>query len=224
MSVADLAQQFDLRVTTDRWTSFVAFADEFIEEVSSTQSDIDRETATKIMIGEMMRGDQKPYARMIASEFVAILGPRVTALEFPVKQLMESAPGSPAYMTAASLAGSLSQPAGDTSVTFHEGAPSKAAELFNPYMNDPFIAQLANAGPAAEGFAFDQATPNLKNLRGFGDLQAGDCLFRQQKAIWPWNPFRDFGHAAIYLGCDDPLRVKDCKAHLVVHVVNAKPP
>ncbi len=85
-------------------------------------------------------------------------------------------------------------------------------ELFSADRNLNLLAPGANV-----------VVPRLADIGTHWGLTPGDVLFRRQTKTF-WNPFRDFGHAAIYVGMldrgADPL---DCRNHAIIQVMNAAP-
>lgn len=228
MNLIQLIESFEERVVQDKWSAFVAYAEEFDTAVEELQNNESRDEvagvlkkASQMMVYEqMLNSERLPFARIVSTEFIQLLSPDYALLEDAVQQLFSDHENEVAYRTAASLAASLMETAQEP-LAFNVLGIGEVNKLFTSFIN-LYESFGRHTSKPQENIVKVRMHINLQKYRTIQGLQPGDCIFRRQSP-GIFNPFRDFGHAGIYLGCDDPdADINDCASHKIVHVVSEK--
>lgn len=232
MSLRDLVLQLESRTDRAEWSAFLEYADTFFGELGgsreSKNSTTDERDASQVLLHDYIgNAESSLFARYVATEFVSFLRLSLNDLERVIAALYERRQQASEKSVAASLAASLVHP-----VTANVGAVAARNEMGrDTYRNvfGRFVETDAYFRGLVEDITSVSTAPSqppvyLAGYRTIGNLKPGDCLFRRQTTSLLGNPFRDFGHTGIYLGCDSiGANVGDCINHKVVHVVNAIP-
>lgn len=228
MNLQKFLNEFGERVAGPEWFPFVGFVDSIHAELDTmTPSDEDRRqlmiAQESLQYGYLENRQRDLFSRLIAAELLVLLVIDLLRLEDSVTRLLEraQAPQDDDYIVASSLAGHLISAVGTSTVDVVVGRRNReiASRMFSLVENKGAElmsrAQLQPAPPIP---------PALSSIKTLPQMLPGDCLFRRQTKPWSGNPFRDFGHTGLYIGCIDPaLDPNDCANHVVVHVVSDKP-
>lgn len=228
MKLQQLIGQYNDRVVGPDWYPFVGYMDSIYAELNQKSTiEADRHellgAQEKLQYGYLIDRDRTLFQRLIAAELLSQLAIDMSVLEQGVSILLDSAQQeqNDDYLVAASLAAHLvhaidTQPKIESIVGFmRKESERKIFEL-----RERIVIALLRRRPILAA----PDPPDIRTARTMSGLLPGDCLFRRQSRPWYGNPFRDFGHAGLYIGCVDPTDdVSDCSNHVVIHVISDKP-
>ena len=230
MNLRIYLDQFDEQLARADWYSFVGFIDSIHAELTTlSPSTADRQellSAQEILLYRYIEDSNRQlFPRLIAAELIALLGIDLDSISRMATRLLGRTRnlGDSNFIVVSSLSAHLL------------GAletPSRVDQIFGR-QGHTIVSGLAEAVQVREssftlnalGSPTAQVAPDIRAITTLPGLLPGDCIFRRQTVPWHGiNPFRDFGHAGIYVGqVDSSLDPNDCNSHVVVHVVSAKP-
>lgn len=226
MRLEHLLNQYNDRVAGPHWYPFVGFVDLIHSELGESTTSVkdNRELTSaqeKLQYGYLENVGSNLFQRLVAAELLGLLTIDIALLERSIASLLRSEREDDDQVVAALVA----------HLMFAIEFPSLISRAVREGRRSGFIQRTQdlckgiNLTLAKRSLTATAPTaPSLQTIRTFQGMLPGDCLFRRQSRPWYGNPFRDFGHAGIYVGCADPsLDVSDCSNHIVIHVVSAKP-
>lgn len=228
MNLKYLLDQYDIRVGGPEWFPFVGFIDSFQAELHGvSDSNADRNellNAQEILLYKyLVNREHKLFPRLIAAELLSLLAIDERALGRVIRDMLERTQqrSDDDYFVVASLAAHLMS-------TIDE--PTNLDAIFGPRNRNGALEMFSltekkeRALAARDLLPMPPRLPDLHSIRTLEGMLPGDCLFRRQTRPEYGNPFRDFGHAGLYIGCIDPTAdAGSCLNHIVIHVVSDKP-
>lgn len=218
MDAARMQTAFERATTTERWSAFVGAMDEWEAELATAERGTAERPLNELqawLCGQLLEGRRaRTFALHMAAELAPTVAVNLQLLRTTEQQLSET---EDRYL-------------GDV-LSAHTAAALRAESTDVPWLwrtpnREEAAVWLANVRPryVAQFKVLTPVLPPLEDIRTFRGLLPGDCIFRRQSAGFPVNPFRDFGHAGLYIGCIDPAAdPTECGNHLVVHVVSDMP-
>lgn len=233
MNLQPLLAEFDSRTSGPLWYPVAGYVDEIYSELgaaSNTAEDRSKLLDAQHLLQERCFGEASRtlFPRLIASELLALVAIDPGDLHNAISRFMErNGFSEDDQAVAMSLAAHLMlDPRSDSIIdTPYEGDSFFRARGMDmlPWKLDLGIEIKARLSKRYKPTAAPLA-PQMGSIRTLTGLLPGDCIFRRQTRPWTGNPFRDFGHVGLYIGCtDSALDPTKCSNHAVVHVVSATP-
>lgn len=228
MKLQHLIDQYNDRVVGPDWYPFIGYLDSIYSELRKKSTlETDRrelmDAQEKLQYGYMGNRERPLFQRLIAAELLSQLAIDIPALDRSVSDLLERALQEQAddYLVAASLSAHLmldmDTQYGDNNLV---GNMRNVSERQVLDLGKRIVFALSRQRPPLMA----PTPPDIRSIRTMAGMLPGDCLFRRQSRPWYGNPFRDFGHAGLYIGCINPEDdVSDCSNHIVIHVVSGNP-
>jgi hypothetical protein len=225
MNLENLLNQYNDRVAGTQWFPFVGFIESFHAELDTvSSSDADRRqleiARERLQFQYLLNRDMHLFPRLIAAELLSLLIVDIRQLESAFTSLLErTQQRDHDKVVAISLSAHL-MASTSTTTDIDTVLGPRNRDLVHQFFS------LTRQRSQALGLQAPQpqSPPNMNSIRSLAGLLPGDCLFRRQSRPWYGNPFRDFGHAGMYIGCIDPTAdVGDCEKHVVIHVISDTP-
>ncbi len=222
MELQSLLARYEERVQGPNWLPFAGYVDEFLAELATAVSiEVDQKVlgeAQRVLQADYLENRNRPlFQRLVAAELIAVAVTFPKRLRSVVDLLDREGQVTPDDVSVvASLSAHLLSPVAETIGTHLLPFTQEVVTEIRFALARHLERRYQSGTPLSP--------PQFEAIRTLPGLLPGDCVFRRQTKPWYGNPFQDFGHAGIYVGCIDPaVDANDCSNHQVIHVVRATP-